>query len=83
MLICLLVVLAKLNNQDQATLLDWFNKTVIPLALVGYETIIIANSALLASLKHTSVFNQELALINFQVYNGADSTLCAEGSLGS
>ena len=44
---CLLVVLAKRNHQDLAIFV--FNKTIIPLALVGYE-MIIANSALRASL---------------------------------
>ena len=42
----LLVVLAKQNQQD---LLIAFNKTIIPLVLVGYE-MIIANSGLRASL---------------------------------
>ena len=43
---CLLLVLEKCNQHDQAI---FFNKTIIPLALVGYE-MIIANSALRASL---------------------------------
>ena len=46
---CVLVVLAKRNQQDLAMFLIVFNKTIIPLALVGYE-MIIANSALRASL---------------------------------
>ena len=46
---CLLPVLAKRNQHDLATFLDYFYKTIIPLALVGYE-MIIANSALRASL---------------------------------
>ena len=43
---CLLVVLAKRNQQYFLTV---FNKTIIPLTLVGYE-MIIANSALRALL---------------------------------
>ena len=47
---CLLIVLAKRNPQDlQHYFLIVFNKTIIPLTLVGYE-MIIANSALHASL---------------------------------
>ena len=37
---CLLVLLAKRNQQDLAIFLIVFNKTIIPLALVGYEMII-------------------------------------------
>ena len=39
------IVFAKRNQQDLAIFLDCFNKTIIPLALLGYEKII-ANSAL-------------------------------------
>ena len=47
---CLLPVLAKRNQHDLAKhFLIVFIKTIIPLALVGYE-MIIANSALRASL---------------------------------
>ena len=46
---CLLPVLAKRNQHDLANFLIVFNKTIIPLVLVGYE-MIIANSALRASL---------------------------------
>ena len=46
---CLLVVLAKRNQQDLAMFLIVFNKTILPLAFVGYE-MIIANEALRASL---------------------------------
>ena len=53
---CLLVVLAKRNQQQLAVFLDVFNKTIISLALVGYE-VIIANSALLASLAMYLIFN--------------------------
>ena len=42
---CLLVVLAKRNQQDLAMFLIVFNKTIIPLAFVGYE-MIIANDSL-------------------------------------
>ena len=46
-----MVVLAKRNKQDQIKQYFWivFNKTIIPLALVGYE-MIIANSGLRALL---------------------------------
>ena len=53
---CLLVALAKLNQLQLAVFLDVFNKTIISLALVGYE-VIIANSALLASLAMYLIFN--------------------------
>ena len=43
-----LIVFAKRNQQDIALILIVFNKTIIPLALVGYD-MIIANSALHAS----------------------------------
>ena len=46
---CLLIVLAKRNQQDLAIFLVVFNKTIIPLALVGYE-MIIANLVLRALL---------------------------------
>ena len=47
---CLVVVIAKRSQQDQAIFLDlFFNKTIILLTIVGYETIK-ANSALRASL---------------------------------
>ena len=47
---CLLVVLAKRNQQDlKKYFLIVFNKTIIHLALVGYE-MMIGNSALRASL---------------------------------
>ena len=46
---CLLVGLAKRNQQDLTIFLDCFYKTIIPFALVGYE-MIIANSALRALL---------------------------------
>ena len=46
---CLLVVLAKRNQQDIEIFLNFFNETIISVALVGYE-MIIANSALRASL---------------------------------
>ena len=53
---CLLVVLTKRNRQD----LVIFNKTIIPLALAGYETII-ANSAVCASLAiYHLIFNARL-----------------------
>ena len=44
-----LVVLAKRDQQDLAIFLNFFNITIIPFTLVGYE-VIIANSALRASL---------------------------------
>ena len=34
---CLLVVLAKRNQQEKALSLDCFNKTIIPLALVSQQ----------------------------------------------
>ena len=49
---CLLVVLVKRNQQDIAIPLELnvFNRTIIPLTFVGYETRTIANYALRASL---------------------------------
>ena len=37
---CVLVVLEKRNQQDLAIFLGCFDKTIIPLALIGYEMII-------------------------------------------
>ena len=37
---CFLVVLVKQNKLDPPIFLDCFNKTIIPLTLVGYEMII-------------------------------------------
>ena len=44
-----MVVLAKRNQQDLEIIHDFFYKTIIPLTLVGYEMIIIANKARLKS----------------------------------
>ena len=41
---CLLLVLAKRNQQELAMFLYFFNETIIPLALAGYE-MVIADSA--------------------------------------
>ena len=46
---CLLVVLAKRNQQDLAIFRYYYYFLIIPLALIGYE-MIVANSALRASL---------------------------------